>query len=135
MGYQESWLYIQPQWRFSKLIKAYDRTEQSGYYKVAGAEPRSVIILKQPFGELPSGTKLLWVCGDRCFHTLGGIFAGNLKCGGRIRTIPIESVLDGPTDRRIDGIDLDSSEPSENEYMKRYSAAHYAHRLRAGQIR
>ena len=135
MGYQESWLYIQPQRHFHKLIQAYERTEQSGYYKVAGAEPRSVIVLKKPFGDLPAGSKLLWVCGDRGFHTVGGIFAGNLKCGGRIRAIPIESVLDGPTDRRIDGIDLDAASPSENEYMKRYSAANYAYRMRVGQER
>lgn len=135
MGYQESWLYVRPQRYFNKLIRAYDRADQSGYYKVAGAEPRSVIVLKQPFGNLPAGTRLLWVCGDREFHSAGGIFGGNLRCGGRLQVIPIESVLDGPTDRRIDGIDLDAPSPSENEYMRRYSAANYAHRLRVGQER
>lgn len=59
MGYQESWVHIQPQHKFKKLIQAYEKAEQTGYYKVAGAEPRSVIVLKQPFGELPAGTKLL----------------------------------------------------------------------------
>ena len=49
MGYQESWLYIEPQRKFEKLIRAYEKAEQSGYYNVAGAEPRSVIVLKQPF--------------------------------------------------------------------------------------
>ena len=56
MGYQESWLYVKPQHRFDKLIRAYEKAEQSGYYRVAGAEPRSVIVLKQPFGDLPAGT-------------------------------------------------------------------------------
>ena len=56
MGYQESWVHIQPQHKFKKLIQAYEKAEQTGYYKVAGAEPRSVIVLKQPFGELPAGT-------------------------------------------------------------------------------
>ena len=46
MGYQESWLYIEPQRKFEKLIRAYEKAEQSGYYEVAGAEPRSVIVLK-----------------------------------------------------------------------------------------
>ena len=50
MGYQESWLYIEPQRKFEKLIRAYEKAEQSGYYEVAGAKPRSVIVLKQPFG-------------------------------------------------------------------------------------
>lgn len=39
MGYQESWLYIEPQHKFKKLIQAYEKAEQSGYYEVAGAEP------------------------------------------------------------------------------------------------
>lgn len=46
MGYQESWLYIEPQRKFEKLIRAYEKAEQSGYYEVAGAKPRSVIVLK-----------------------------------------------------------------------------------------
>ena len=63
---------------------------------------------------------------------LGGIFGGKLRCGGKIQLIPIEEVLDGPTDRRIDNIELDGPCQSENEYMKRYSAANYAHRIRGG---
>ena len=60
MGYQESWVYIEPQRKFEKLIRAYEKAEQSGYYNVAGAEPCSVIILKRPFGDIPAGKKLLW---------------------------------------------------------------------------
>ena len=37
MGYQESWFYIEPQWKFEKMIRAYEKAENSGYYKVAGA--------------------------------------------------------------------------------------------------
>ena len=55
MGYQESWLYIEPQHKFKKLIQAYEKAEQSGYYEVAGAEPHSGIGLKQPFGDIPAG--------------------------------------------------------------------------------
>ena len=62
---QESLVFVQPQWNFKKLIRAYERAEQDGYYAVAGAEPRSVVVLKQPIGELPAGARLLWVCGDR----------------------------------------------------------------------
>ena len=36
MGYQESWFYIEPQHKFKKLIQAYEKAEQSGYYEVAG---------------------------------------------------------------------------------------------------
>ena len=46
MGYQESWFYIEPQWKFQRMIRAYEKAENSGYYKVAGAEPWSVVILK-----------------------------------------------------------------------------------------
>ena len=135
MGYQESWVHIQPQHKFKKLIQAYEKAEQAGYYKVAGAEPRSVIVLKQPFGELPAGTKLLWVCGDRGWHTVGGIFGGNLHCFGKVDFISVETVLDGENDKRLKGIDLDSNVPTENEYMKRYSVANYGCKMRTGLVR
>ena len=35
----------------------------------------------------------------------------------------------------MEGLDFDSSAPSENAYMKRYSVANYAHRMRAGLAR
>lgn len=88
MGYQESWLYVEPQRQFNKLIRAYEKAEQEGYYEVAGAQPRSVVVLKQSIGGIPAGAKVLWVCGDRCFHTLGGIFGGKLRCMGRFKLIP-----------------------------------------------
>ena len=108
MGYQESWLYIEPQRKFEKLIRAYEKAEQSGYYEV---------------------------CGDRGFHCAAGVFGGELKCSGRLRVIPVEEVLDGTDDPRMEGLDLDSPAPSENAYMKRYSVANYAHRMRAGLAR
>lgn len=45
MGYQESWLYVQPQMRFSNLIRAYEKTARTDYYRTMGAEPMSVVIL------------------------------------------------------------------------------------------
>ena len=48
--------------------------------------------------------------------------------------IPVEEVLE-PGDRRLEGIDLDSAAPSENDYMRRYSVENYAHRMRAGLAR
>ena len=112
MGYQESWFYIEPQHKFKKLIQAYEKAEQSGYYEVAGAEPHSVIVLKQPFGDIPAGKKLLWVCGDRGFHCAAGVFGGELKCSGRLRVIPVEAVLNGTDDPRMEGLDFDSPAPS-----------------------
>lgn len=135
MGYQESWLYIEPQHKFKKLIQAYEKAEQSGYYEVAGAEPCSVIVLKQPFGDIPAGKKLLWVCGDRGWHTVGGVFGGYLHCFGKIDFIPIEAVLDCQDDKRLKGIDLKSNVPSENKYMKRYTVENYAYRLRNRMVR
>ena len=95
-----------------------------------GAEPMSVVILKRPFGEVPKGVKLLWVCGDRCFHTPVGVFNGNLKSPAKLCFIPVEQVLD-PDDYRLKGIDLNSRAPSENAYMKRYSVEDYIVRTRA----
>ena len=121
MGYQESWFYMEPQRKFDKLIRVYERAESAGYYRVAGAEPCSVVILKQPFGDVPAGSKVLWVCGDRGFHSVGGVF-------------PVEEVLE-PGDVRLEGIDLDSAVPTENDYMRRYSVQNYAHRMRTGRVR
>ena len=101
MGYQESWFYIEPQHKFKKLIQAYEKAEQSGYYEVAGAEPHSVIVLKQPFGDIPAGKKLLWVCGDRGFHCAAGVFGGELKCSGRLRVISVEAV---PSNSKSSGV-------------------------------
>ena len=134
MGYQESFLYIEPQWKFEKLIRTYEKAEQVGYYRVAGAEPRSVVVLKQPLGSIPAGKRLLWVCGDRGFHSVGGVFSGELKCRAKIRVIPIEEVLD-PGDRRLEGLDLESAAPSENDYMRRYSDQNYAYRMKTGRER
>lgn len=134
MGYQESWFYIEPQWKFEKMIRAYEKAENSGYYKVAGAEPWSVVILKKPFGDIPAGKRLLWVCGDRGFHSVGGVFGGEWKSRARVRVIPVEEVL-RPDDHRLEGINLDSAAPSEDAYMRRYSVENYAHRMRAGLAR
>ena len=84
---------MEPQRKFDKLIRAYERAESAGYYRVAGAEPCSVAILKQPFGDVPAGSKVLWVCGDRGFHSVGGVFGDALHCRARIRVIPVEEVL------------------------------------------
>lgn len=129
MGYQESWLVVQPQWCFTKLIRAYDQAAHSGYYRTASVESLSVVVLKQPFGELPKGTKILWVCGDRGFHTPSGVFGGNLKTAAKLRFIPVEQVLD-LQDRRLEGIDLSGQMPSENAYMKRFCVKDYAARMR-----
>ena len=96
---------MEPQRKFDKLIRAYERAESAGYYRVAGAEPCSVAILKQPFGDVPAGSKVLWVCGDRGFHSVGGVFGDALHCRARIRVIPVEEVLE-PGDVRLEGIDL-----------------------------
>ena len=45
------------------------------------------------------------------------------------------AVLNGTDDPRMEGLDFDSPAPSENAYMKRYSVANYAHRMRAGLAR
>ena len=130
MGYQESLFYIRPQRHVDKMVRAYEKAEYAGYYEVAGAKPRSVIVLKQPAGELPAGTRLLWVCGDRSFHSPAGAFGGQLHTGGKIDVIPVEKLFDGPEDPRLSNIDLDSPQTTENDYLKRYSADHYAYRIK-----
>lgn len=134
MGYQESLLYIEPQWKFDRMIRAYEKAEQAGYYRLAGAEPQSVLVLKRPLGAIPVGKRLLWVCGDRGFHSVGGVFGGELRGRARVRIIPVEELL-SPDDPRLEGIDLTTAAPTENDYLRRYSVQNYAHRVRAGLAR
>lgn len=94
----------------------------SGYYdnpESNAAEPRSIVVLKKQFGEIPAQTKAVWASGDKVLHTAEGLFGGNLPDGINLRIVPIESVLkeDAP---EVHGIDFDSRKPSENEYMKRF---------------
>ena len=131
MGYQEAWLYMESNRKFKKLIRAYEKADQAGYYDIAQAAPLSVLVLKQPMADILAGTKILWAAGERSFLTAGGLFGGHLEeCRG-LRICAAESVL-SPDDPRLDGIDLDSTVPTENAYMRRYSVENYAHRLRAG---
>lgn len=69
MGYQESWVYIEPQWNFKNLIRAYEQAEAAGYYKLFGAEPLSVIILKRSFGKIPAG-KSCYGCAETVVSTM-----------------------------------------------------------------
>ena len=117
MGYQESLFYIKPQRHFDKMVRAYEKAEFTGYYEVVGAKPRSVVVLKKPLGELPAGTKLLWVCGDRSFHSPAGVFGGQLHTGGKIEIIPVEKIFESLEDQRLSGIDLDSAQTTENDYL------------------
>lgn len=126
MGYQESWLVLHPT-DFDNALSAFIKTVESGYYSHAGAEPSSVIALKQPFGDLPEGTRIIWICGDRCYHHVDGIFNRNLRCSMRI--IPIEEIMDGPDDPRLKGIDFNSVLPTENDYMVRFDAESYTRQI------
>lgn len=112
------------------LLRAYEKTAQSDYYRIMDIEPLSVVVLKRPFGDIPKGTKILWVCGDRGFHNLDGVFDSNLKTRAKVRFIPVEQVL-APENSRPSGIDLNSRAPSENAYMKRYSVEDYIVRTKA----
>lgn len=137
MGYQESLIYIQPQSMFKAMMKTYEQAEKSGYYHLAGAEPLSVITLKQPVGELPAGTKLLWVCGDRGFHTEGGIFGQRISNNPfkhyQLTFIPAERLFD-PLDEKLEGIDFDANVPTENAHLKWHSASHYAHLVQKHEV-
>ena len=130
MGYQESLIHIKPQRMFKTMIEAYAQAEKSGYYHCANVGPLSVITLKQQMFGYPPGTKLLWVCGDRSFHSEGGVF-GQRICGNPFKPysmtfIPAENLF-SPEDEKLKGIDFDANVPSENAYVKRHSATNYAY--------
>ena len=128
MGYQESLLHIRPQWLFDAMIRAYEQTAASGYYAVMGAEPVTVIELKKSVMGYPKGTKLLWVCGDRCFHSESGVFDQTKITDFpfyRLTFTSVEYALAQTLDNVLEGIDLNTDEPSENEYLSRWSVRKY----------
>lgn len=132
MGYQESLVCIRPQRMFDAMVRKCEQAFQDGYYKLLGAEPESVITLKQPLGGMPPGTKLLWVCGDRGFHNETGILNGRLKAVGlyRLNVIPAERLFSCDSDEKLRGIKLDAdSKSSENAYLRRDSFQNYAQRM------
>lgn len=132
MGYQESLVYIRPQRMFDVMVRKCEQAFRNGYYAALGAEPESVITLKQPLGGMPPGTKLLWVCGDRGFHNEMGIFNGKLKTPGfyHLKIIPAERLFACDGDKRLNGIKLDSgSKASENAYLRRDSFQNYGQRM------
>ena len=132
MGYQESLVCIRPHRMFDTMVEKCEQAFKDGYYATLGAEPVSVITLKQPLEGMPSGTKLLWVCGDRCFHNEMGIFNGRLKIPGlyHLNIIPAERLFENDGDVRLRGIDLGVYHvPTENAYLRRESFRQYAQRL------
>ena len=132
MGYQESLVCVRPQRMFDTMVRKCEQALKDGYYTTLGAEPVSVITLKQPLGGMPPGTKLLWVCGDRCFHNEMGIFNGRLKTPGlyHLNIIPAERLFESDSDVKLRGINLGVYHtPSENAYLRRESFQQYAQRL------
>ena len=58
------------------------------------------------------------------------MFGGQFHTGGKIEVIPVEKLFDGTEDPRLSDIDLDTAQTTENDYLKRYSADHYAYRIK-----
>ncbi|MDD4510630.1 MAG: hypothetical protein PHY23_07000 [Oscillospiraceae bacterium] len=134
MGYQESLVCIRPQRMFDTMVRKCEQVYQTDYYNLFGANPVSVITLKQPLGGMPPGTKLLWVCGERCFHNEMGIFNGRLKTPGlyHLKIIPAEQLFECGGDKRLVGLKLNAnSKTTENAYLRRDSFEHYAKRLQS----
>jgi hypothetical protein len=148
MGYQESWVIVKPQFQFDKLIRIYEKQKIAGFYNdIFSTQPRSVVILKQKVGKIPAGTKVLWVCGERCFHDEQHIFgqcvSNKLFCKIEIIpivnaftadiTLPREAGFKGLLEIILErdrlytnGIDFkDAAAPNENAYMKRFSVDDY----------
>ena len=79
MGYQESLFYIKPQSQFDKMVRAYEKAEITGYYEIAGAKPRSVIVLKKPLGQ------------NFCGYAENGVFILPLECSAD-SSVPLEKL-------------------------------------------
>lgn len=128
MGYQETWVIPRKAKDFEKMLAAYRACDANRYYSVPSnnaAEPLSIIQLKRPINDIPAGTWIFWVVGDRNRHTPNGIFKGKLPYGVRLNIVPVEKML-VPDDEKLRGIDLSSNDPTENEYMRRYQMKRFA---------
>lgn len=133
MGYQESLVYLAPQRLFDKMVRKCGEVKRSGYYDVLGAVPLTVVTLRQPLEGMPKGTKLLWVCGDRCFHNETGVFNGKLGIAKEysLEFIPVEEIFDFDESHRLNGISFSvKHDPTSNAYIKRESFARYLNSLK-----
>ena len=112
MGYQESWLIIKSQRKIVKVLEL--ALESDAYASVA-----SVVVLKKDVWGISKGTKILWIVGDRCFHSLNGILNGKMMLVSSL-IIPIEVV--SQKDGLFNKLELsnESKRMTENEFMKRY---------------
>lgn len=122
IGYQETWIVPNNPQDFSKLLDAYHKCVDNGFYDDASnhaVEPLSVVVLKKQLGEIPANTMVLWAGGVGSRHDAKGLFGGNLPEGMKIKVIPIEELLN-PDSPEVQGIDFAAEKPSENEFMKRW---------------
>ena len=125
-------MYLTPQRLFNKMVSKCGEVKKSGYYDVLGAVPLSVVTLRQPLDGMPKGTKLLWVCGDRCFHNETGVFDGKLGITMEysLKIISVEEIFDFSKSHRLNGISFSiKHDPTSNEYIKRESFARYLNSL------
>ena len=133
---------VEPQKRFRTIIRAYDKAERMGIHRALKTEAVAVLILKQPFRNLSAGTKLLWVGGKHC-HTQVGVFGDRLNKWFtpklRLTYLDIMDLFDPSKGddlyERFDGIDLDSPETQENEYVRFLMEPHYSYLLKKGRER
>ena len=154
MGYQESWVIIRPQFKFNKLIQIYEKQRKAGFYDdIYSTTPKSIVILKQDIGKLAAGTKVLWVCGERCWHDEKHIFNDlvSIKLFCKIEIIPVENVFTSDialsegagydeivntikqrSDLYTGGINFESdAAPSENAFIKRYTMEDYLLKIKS----
>ena len=127
MGYQESLVTITPQKQFNLLLEAYKAAKTDGFYEtLVSTQPMSVVVLKEPIGNFSVGSKFIWVCGDRCFHSENGILNKHISrpLFSKLHIIPVENIY-FINDERLDGINFNSEIPSENKYLKRYNIDEY----------
>lgn len=126
MGYQEALISTTTKRGFDKMIDAYIKLEKQGFYnEVYASIPRTVIQLKKPIGAFKAGQKLLWVCGERCFLHRANIFKNMLSLRTPIKITGVENIFK-PYCNELDGINFNTNQSTENEYIKRWSIKDYA---------
>lgn len=121
MGYQETLFYLTPQRRFNDMVLECLRLKLRGFFQEVNTYPVAVVTLKKPVCGIASGSKVLWVCGERCFQT-EDVMLPIMSHRHKLRIIPLEEFV-----KFIH--DLDDVPCCENFYMSYQSFDYYIEHL------
>lgn len=98
MGYQESLIYLRPQWRLDGVLSDYLAAHKQSPDKMFPTDICALLTTLTPIPELhcPSGATLIWVMGDRSYDMLSTAMPDTWKLpiAALMQQYPAECIMD-----------------------------------------